>query len=62
MERLSISLHIIPAFFTLKVLIVYHRSADVEDSKENIFFFKEVNVWISVRSGGEKLPVKYLKD
>lgn len=33
------SLHIIPAFFTLKVLIRYHRSANVEDSKENTFFF-----------------------
>lgn len=33
------SLHIIPAFSTLKVLIRYHRSANVEDSKENTFFF-----------------------
>lgn len=38
MEKLSISLYLIPAFFTLKVLIMYHRSANVEDSMENTSF------------------------
>jgi len=37
MERLSISLHRIPIFFTLNVLIMCHRSANAEDFKENTF-------------------------
>lgn len=40
MERLSVYLYIIPTFFTLKVLIRYSRSANVEGS----FSFKVANV------------------